>query len=42
MTRNMESTYRIRAGSYRVVHTIFETMLVVEIIRVRHRREAYR
>ena len=39
---NMESTYRIRAGSYRVVYTIFETMLVVEIIRVRHRREAYR
>lgn len=39
---NMESTYRIRAGSYRVVYTIFKTMLVVEIIRVRHRREAYR
>ena len=39
---NMERIYRIRAGSYRVVYTIFETMLVVEIIRVRHRREAYR
>ena len=39
---DMESTYRIRPGRYRVVYTIFETMLVVEIIRVRHRREAYR
>ena len=39
---NMENAYRIRVGRYRVVYTIFETVLVVEIIRVRHRREAYR
>ena len=39
---NMESTYRIRVGRYRVVYSVFEKLLVVEIIRVRHRREAYR
>ena len=39
---NMENAYRIRVGRYRVVYSVFEKLLVLEIIRVRHRRKAYR
>jgi mRNA interferase RelE/StbE len=34
--------YRVRLGRYRVVYTIEDAHLVVEVIRVAHRREAYR
>ena len=35
-------TYRIRIGDYRVIYTINEPVLLIEIVRVRHRREVYR
>jgi mRNA interferase RelE/StbE len=34
--------YRIRSGSFRVLYTIEDDVLVVEVIRVAHRRVAYR
>lgn len=34
--------YRIRVGDYRVIYTIEEGRLLVLVVRVRHRREAYR
>jgi mRNA interferase RelE/StbE len=34
--------YRIRVGTYRVVYTIADRVLTVEVVRVAHRREAYR
>ena len=37
-----DDLWRIRVGDYRVVYQIEEGHLVVLIIRVRHRREAYR
>jgi mRNA interferase RelE/StbE len=37
----VEHTYRIREGSYRVVYTIAAAKLVVEVIRVGHRRDVY-
>ena len=36
-----ECTYRVRAGDYRVVYQVFDDVLVVEIIRVGHRRDVY-
>ena len=36
-----EHTFRIRAGDYRVIYEIFENKLVIEIIRVRHRKDIY-
>jgi mRNA interferase RelE/StbE len=35
-------TYRIRVGDYRVVYDVFAGQLIIEIIRVRHRKDAYR
>lgn len=37
-----ERTYRIRSGDYRLVYTVSAAMLVVEVVRVRHRRDVYR
>ncbi len=37
-----EHSYRIRVGDYRVIYTVFESHLVIEIIRIRHRKDIYR
>ena len=37
-----EEAYRIRQGDYRMVYTIADDVLVVEVIRVGHQREVYR
>ena len=34
-------TYRLRVGRYRVVYTIEDDRLVVQVIRVGHRRAVY-
>ena len=36
-----EHTYRIRVGSYRVIYTVTATTLVIEIIKVGHRKDVY-
>ena len=33
--------WRIRVGDYRVVYTIDDRRLLVEVVRIRHRREVY-
>ncbi len=37
-----EHTWRLRAGDYRIVYSVEGDRLVVEIIRVSHRKEVYR
>ena len=37
-----DSTCRIRIGNYRVIYEIFSHRLVIEISRVRHRKDVYR
>ena len=37
-----EHTYRIRVGDYRVVYEVFANSKIVEIQRVRHRKDVYR
>ena len=37
-----QRTYRIRVGTYRVIYELYEARLLVEIVRVRHRKDAYR
>ncbi|MGI8425069.1 MAG: type II toxin-antitoxin system RelE family toxin [Actinomycetota bacterium] len=35
-------TYRIRVGEYRVVYSLHETALIIEVVRVGHRKEVFR
>ena len=37
-----DAAYRLRVGDYRIVYTVNEREIVVEIIKVGHRREVYR
>jgi mRNA interferase RelE/StbE len=34
-------TYRVRVGDFRVIYDVFDDILLVEIIRVRDRKDAY-
>jgi mRNA interferase RelE/StbE len=36
-----EHTYRIRVGDYRIIYSILASALLIEIIRVEHRRDVY-
>jgi mRNA interferase RelE/StbE len=37
-----DERYRVRQGSYRIVYNIMDAVLVVEVIKIGHRREVYR
>ncbi len=37
-----DCAYRIRIGDYRVIYEIYEQRVIIEIVRVSHRREVYR
>ena len=39
---NSENSYRIRVGSYRVLYDIFDDILLISVIKVRHRKDVYR
>jgi len=36
-----ENTYRIREGIYRIVYTIEDEILTVEVVKIRHRGSVY-
>jgi mRNA interferase RelE/StbE len=37
-----DSTYRIRVGNYRVIYEVLDQLLLIDVIRVGHRRDVYR
>jgi mRNA interferase RelE/StbE len=37
-----ENTYRLRVGDYRIVYEIHENRLIILVLRVAHRKDAYR
>ena len=37
-----QSGYRLRVGVYRIIYEIFDSILVVEVINVAHRKEVYK
>lgn len=37
-----EAAYRLRVGDYRMVYTVNDREIIVEIIKIGHRREVYR
>ena len=40
--KGSDDLYRLRVGDYRILYQIKDTILLVLIIRVAHRKEAYR
>jgi mRNA interferase RelE/StbE len=37
-----ENTYRLRVGVYRIIYTLYNDQLLVEVVRIAHRKEAYK
>jgi mRNA interferase RelE/StbE len=37
-----QNLWRIRVGDYRVIYSVYDDQRVVDVVKVRHRREAYR
>jgi mRNA interferase RelE/StbE len=37
-----EQTWRMRIGNYRIIYNVFSSSLVIEIVRIAHRKDAYR
>lgn len=37
-----DKTWRVRVGNYRVIYNIFSSSLIIEIVRVAHRKDVYR
>jgi len=37
-----EEAYRIRVADYRIIYTIEDVIKVIEVQRIRHRKEAYK
>ena len=40
--RGEQNLWRIRIGDYRVVYSVDDRQRIVDIVRIRHRREVYR
>lgn len=37
-----EHAYRLRVGNYRLIYTVFADVLIIEIVKVGHRKDVYR
>ena len=37
-----ESTYRVRVGDHRILYEVIDDRLMIQVVRVGHRRDAYR
>lgn len=37
-----EKLYRVRIGDYRIIYQVRDAVLLVLVVRIRHRREVYR
>jgi mRNA interferase RelE/StbE len=38
----MDNAYRVRTGDYRIIYRIFSDVLVVEVIKIGHRKSIYK
>ncbi len=40
--KGSSNVYRIRQGNYRIVYQVYKNELIVIVIRIRHRKDAYK
>ncbi len=40
--QGIEDTYRVRVGDYRILYRIEDTQLIIEVIRIANRKDAYK
>lgn len=37
-----DHTYRVRSGDYRVIYTVDNDILIIEVVKIGHRKDIYR
>ncbi len=37
-----DNIYRVRQGDYRIMYSVYDDMLIVDIVKIGHRRDIYR
>ncbi|MDP3875778.1 MAG: type II toxin-antitoxin system RelE/ParE family toxin [Methylobacter sp.] len=37
-----DQTYRVRTGNYRVIYSVFNEQLIIQILKIGHRKDIYR
>ncbi len=37
-----ENLWRVRVGDYRIVYSVYDAERIIDVVRIRHRSEAYR
>lgn len=42
MKLSAQERYRLRQGDYRILYTVSDAEVVVEVVKIAHRREVYR
>lgn len=40
--KGSKNYYRLRVGNYRIVYSVYQDVLIIEIIRIRHRKNVYK
>ncbi len=40
--KGKDETYRIKVSNYRVIYSIFDNVLVVNVVQIKHRSEVYK
>jgi mRNA interferase RelE/StbE len=38
---NLSPFYRLRVGDYRIIYAIFEDVVAVEVVKIKHRKDVY-
>lgn len=41
-SRDENCVYRVRVGDYRIVYEVLDSVLLIHVVRIGHRREVYR
>ncbi len=39
--KGFKNLYRIRSGNYRIIYSILHDVLIIEVLKIVHRRDAY-
>ena len=39
--KGLKNMYRIRSGDYRIIYTIHQQILIIEILKIGHRKDIY-
>jgi mRNA interferase RelE/StbE len=42
LRRNLKGLMKLRVGNYRIIYSIIEKQILVEVIKIGHRKEVYR